>query len=92
MANTGSMETADTGGKEASADDYKRFYDLAQTLNDLIQQYEIADATFRKCRDAVVAKWLEMVKAYLDTPGPGDPRLLHKVIDTMDDFLNHRSK
>lgn len=56
---------------------------------------EVADATLRKEIDQFLAKCRDLLHAYLQAlPGQAeaDPRMVHTVIDALDDYLDHRSK
>jgi len=57
-------------------------------LRDNLVRYEISSAQERQDRDRVIATWREILHIALKQVGPIDPRLIHKVIDNMDDFLN----
>lgn len=67
-------------------------------LRDNLVKYEIATAQdrismeeVRQRLDILVVTWRDITHAFLQQTGYGDPVLLHKVIDNMDEFLN-RSK
>jgi len=58
-------------------------------------QKEIADETLRKDIDQFLAKCRDLLHAHLQAlPGQleADPKMVHTVIDAIDDYLNHRSK
>jgi hypothetical protein len=59
-----------------------------RALRDSLIAYELASAAERQTRDNLVVTWRDIIHTYLKQPGQGDPVLLHKVIDNMDDFLN----
>lgn len=59
-----------------------------RTLANTLVEYEIAAAQERQKRDAMVACWRDFLHSLLKTPGPIDIQALHKLIDTMDNFLN----
>ncbi len=61
-------------------------------LQDLLVRLQIADATFRKERDAFLAGCRDHLHYALQLVGPIDPQRIHRVINIMDDFLNHRSR
>jgi hypothetical protein len=63
-----------------------------EPLQDLLTRLVIADATFRKERDAFIAGCRDHLHYALQQVGPIDPKLIHSVINIMDDFLNHRSR
>jgi hypothetical protein len=58
-------------------------------LSDAIVYYEIAASTERQARDALIAAWRDILHNYLKQIGYGDPRDVHRVLDSMDTFLNH---
>jgi hypothetical protein len=74
-------ETGDTFDSSQVENDY-------QELQDNLTSYEIASATERQERDRLVATWRDLLHSYLKMVG-SDPRIIHKVIDSMDSFLNH---
>jgi hypothetical protein len=64
-----------------------------RALQDAQVEATIADATFRQKRDALVATWRDWLHYGLQAPGGIDlVKTIHAVIDSMDDFLNHRSR
>ena len=61
-----------------------------RALRENLIHYEIAAATFRKDLDALIATWRDVIHEAMMTI-PLDVKLLHKVMDNMDQFLK-RSK
>lgn len=59
-----------------------------RSLANTLVEYEIASAQERQKRDAMIACWRNFLHSLLKTPGPVDIQALHKLIDTMDNFLN----
>jgi hypothetical protein len=57
-------------------------------LRDNLIRYEIASASERQERDHLIATWRDVLHAVLKQVGPVDPKGIHAVIDSMDDFLN----
>jgi len=57
-------------------------------LRDNLTRYEIAAASERQARDALVATWRDILHEYLKLTYSA-PQLVHSVIDSMDTFLNH---
>jgi len=57
-------------------------------LRDNQIRYQISSASERADRDHVIATWREILHAALKQVGPINPRLIHAVIDDMDEFLN----
>jgi hypothetical protein len=64
-----------------------------RALQDAQVEATIADATFRQKRDALVAAWRDWLHYGMQSPGAVDMiSTIHSVMDSMDDFLNHRSR
>jgi hypothetical protein len=62
-------------------------------LQDAQVEATIADATFRQKRDALIAAWRDWLHYSMQSPGAMNMiQTLHDVMDSMDDFLNHRSR
>lgn len=74
-------ETGETANSE--------FQPELSALRDNLTRYEIAAASERQARDLLVATWRDVLHIGLKQVGPIDPNLIHKVIDSMDTFLNH---
>lgn len=53
--------------------------------------YNLAAAAMRMARDGLIATWRDLIHESQMEVG-GNPRLLHDVMDSMDDHLNHRVK
>jgi hypothetical protein len=68
--------------------DLKELAPELAALRDNLVRYEIASAEERQRRDALIATWRDLLHAYLKEIGYGDPRLVHAVLDSMDEFLN----
>ena len=84
------MKGQDTGYGETPTTDGET---IALTpLQDLLVRLQIADATFRKERDAFLAGCRDHLHYALQLVGPIDPKRIHEVIEKLDDFLNHRSR
>ena len=60
-------------------------------LQDAMIRYTLAAASKRKELDALVATWQSWLHSYLKLTY-SSPQMIHKVIDSMDDWLNHRSR
>ena len=60
-------------------------------LKELAMSYGIAAATARQVRDQNIAAWRDHIHSFLQLLGNGDPKILHDVIDAMDEYLR-RSK
>jgi len=65
--------------------------DAQNVHQDDLVAYQIAEASCRQMRDRLIVHWKDTIHAFLQQPGLGNPRLLHSVIDSMDEFLR-RSK
>jgi len=61
-------------------------------LQDLLVRLVRSEAQFRMDRDAFLAGLRDHLHYALQLVGPIDPQRIHKVINVMDDFLNHRSR
>jgi hypothetical protein len=62
-------------------------------LRDAQVEASIAEAIFRQKRDALIAAWRDWLHYGMQAPG-GIALIgtIHAVMDSMDDFLNHRSR
>lgn len=58
---------------------------------ELVAAYGIAASTARQVRDQLLATCRDYVHEYLQQMGNGDPKLLHEVVDALDEYLR-RSK
>jgi hypothetical protein len=86
------MET-DTPHSETKANRHEEEAEQPRPLQDAQVEATIADATFRQKRDALVAAWRDWLHYGLQNPGAIDLiKSIHAVMDSMDDFLNHRSR
>jgi hypothetical protein len=61
-----------------------------RSLQDATVAEQIAAASYRQFHDRLIATWRDWLENFLRL-NPNDYTILHKVIDSMDDFLNHRS-
>lgn len=59
-----------------------------RALANTLVEYEVAAATERQKRDAMVACWRDYLHQILKRVGPIDPKDIHQLINTMDNFLN----
>lgn len=57
-------------------------------LRDALVAYELSAASERRDRDRLIATWRDRLHNYLRQIGLGDPREVHAVLDSMDQFLN----
>ncbi len=57
-------------------------------LRDNLIRYEIAAASERQERDRLVRTWRDVLDNFLKQVGPNDYTIIHKIIESMDDFLN----
>ncbi len=60
-------------------------------LQDAEVAYVLAAAAKRMTLDALVTAWRDHLHNYLQLTY-SSPKIVHGVIDSMDDFLNHRSR
>lgn len=61
-------------------------------LEGALVEYEIAAATERQKRDALIATWRDRLHNYLKQVGYGDPTEVHAVLEIMDEFLKRSKK
>ncbi len=62
-----------------------------RSLQDSMVSYSRAAAEYRQMLDQLVVTWQAWLHNYLKQT-VSDPSIIHRVIDNMDDFLNHRSR
>jgi hypothetical protein len=79
-------ETGNTYNAEAERQNPK-------PLQDAEVAYVLAAAAKRMTLDALIAAWRDWLHYGLQSPGSVDLiPVIHSVMDSMDDFLNHRSR
>ena len=80
------METGEAAEAEAGASEPE-----LRSLRDNLVRYELAAAAERQARDLLVATWRDVTHEALKTI-PVDFRLIHQVMDSMDEFLRRSKK
>jgi hypothetical protein len=79
-------ETGKTYNSEADRQDPK-------PLQDAEVAYVLAAAAKRMTLDGLIAAWRDWLHYGMNSPGAVDMiHTIHSVMDSMDDFLNHRSR
>ena len=81
MTETGETYEAEQGAAEPEL----------RSLKDILVRYEIAAASERQARDALVATWRDVTHEALKEI-PIEFRLIHQVMDSMDEFLRRSKK
>jgi hypothetical protein len=83
------METGETA--EVEVDEEPR--QEPRPLQDAQVEASIAEAIFRQKRDALIAAWRDWLHYGMQSPGAVNMiHTIHAVMNSMDDFLNHRSR
>jgi hypothetical protein len=77
----GEIPTTNTGQEEPEF----------RSLQDATVSYSRAAAEYRQMLDSLVVTWQSWLHNFLKLSQP-DYVVIHKVIESMDDFLNHRSR
>ncbi len=62
-----------------------------RSLQDAMVSYSRAAAEYRQMLDRLVVTWRDWLHNYLKQT-VSDPSIIHRVIDSQNDFLNHRSR
>ncbi len=73
---------------EQVEDDVDQIKPELSSLKDSLVRYEISSAQERQDRDRFIANCRDVLHVALKQVGPIDPKLIHAVIDIMDEFLN----
>jgi hypothetical protein len=68
-------------------------HEKPRALQDVQVEASRAEAEFRQKRDLLIATWRDWLHYSMQSPGAMNMiQTLHDVMDSMDDFLNHRSR
>jgi hypothetical protein len=86
------METSATSPGEQTSPELSALRDNLIKYEIIAARDRISSAEKRQARDVIIVTWRDILHSYLKQIGLGDPVLVHKVINNMDDFLNREKE